>query len=192
MNIVYLHGFRSSGEGSKFELLKSYFEPKAVAVFAPTLDANPSIAVNQIRTLLNSLSGKTIVIGTSLGGFYSLYCAAKFGTVSFAINPSLEPHLSLTKKVGLHTRYETNEPYIFKEEYLIELEKMFLLSHSALPMNLNFYLANDDEELTFEKLDEYFPERRTLKRFDNAKHRFKRFAELLPDFEKELMQFEGK
>ena len=192
MNIVYLHGFRSSGEGSKFEVLKSYFEPKGVKVFAPTLDANPTIAGHQMGELIGSLKGNTIVIGTSLGGFYSLYCAAKFGIVSFAINPSLEPHISLSKKVGLFTRYESIEPYEFKEDYLIELERMVLISHTALPKNLNFYLANDDEELTFEKLDEYFPKRKTLKRFDNAKHRFKRFAELLPDFEQELLRISAK
>jgi predicted esterase YcpF (UPF0227 family) len=187
MNIIYIHGFKSAGEGDKSNQLKTYFSKygQKVNIISPTLSANPKEAVNTLSSIIKGTKGPVIVVGTSLGGFYALYCAARFDVPAFVINPSLEPHKSLAKDIGTHTRYGSGEPYEFKKEYLDSLKFLFdaIQSSSITSSNLHFYISSDDERLTFDKLDQYFPYRKTLKKFENAGHRFSRFNEILPDIE---------
>jgi predicted esterase YcpF (UPF0227 family) len=187
MNIIYIHGFKSVGDNDKFNQLKKYFSkygPK-VNIISPTLSANPKEAISTLSSIIKGTEGPVIVIGTSLGGFYALYCAARFDVPAFIINPALEPHISLAKDIGTHTRYGSDEPYEFKKEYLDSLKFLFdtIQSSSISSSNLHFYISSDDERLTFDKLDQYFPYRKTLKKFENAGHRFSRFNEIIPDIE---------
>jgi predicted esterase YcpF (UPF0227 family) len=187
MNIIYIHGFNSSGESEKINQLRKYFKsigPK-VNIISPTLSANPRSAISELSSIIKTTKGPVIVIGTSLGGFYALYCSARFDVPAFVINPSLEPHISLAKNVGMHTRYGNGEPYEFKKEYLDSLKFLFdtIQSSSMTSSNLHFYISSDDELLSFDKLDQYFPYRKTLKKFENAGHSFSRFSEILPDVE---------
>ena len=74
MTIIYLHGFQSDGQGSKYEALKSHF--KNTEILSPDLPANPNEVKTQINNLLNKLKERgeeVLLMGTSLGGFYSLY-----------------------------------------------------------------------------------------------------------------------
>lgn len=187
MNIIYIHGFKSVGDNDKSNQLIQYFSkygPK-VNIISPTLSANPKEAISTLSSIIKSTKGPVIVVGTSLGGFYALYCSARFDVPAFVINPSLEPHKSLAKDIGTHTRYGSGEPYEFKKEYLDSLKFLFdtIQSSPITSSNLHFYISSDDERLTFGKLDQYFPYRKTLKKFENAGHRFSKFNEILPDIE---------
>lgn len=186
MNIVYIHGFKSAGGGSKYDMLKSYFKDTEINIYAPTLPAQPSKAIGQLRSLIKGLKGPVIVVGTSLGGFYALYCASKLETVSFVINPSLEPVITLVSKIGAHTRYGGGD-YVFKSEYIDELKTIFDDTYPVPGNNVHIYISNDDAILTYDKLNSYIPYRKTLKRFDDSGHRFSRFSEILPDI-KEVVE----
>lgn len=179
--IIYIHGFMSSGESEKAKQLREYF-PNAT-VISPDFSPSPKEVIQQLRNIIAPGIQPTIAVGTSLGGFYALYLANYVGIPSFIINPSLEPHVSLQDKIGHHKRYNTGADYHFTAEYLFELKEIFdrIQKTDKESYNMNFYLSNDDEVLNFEKLNLYFPYRRTLKRFDNAGHRFSKFSEILPD-----------
>jgi predicted esterase YcpF (UPF0227 family) len=181
MNILYIHGFRSSGDSDKARQMQARF-PEATVV-SPTLSANPDEAVGQLKEILRSLSGKTLIVGTSLGGFYALYLSCRYGYACCAINPAWQAQLTLRRKVGRHTRYDSDEVYNFRPEYpdrLAELREAMLRADQN-PKALNFFLSNDDEELSFDGLEEIFPEYRLLRRFDASGHRFNRFPEILDD-----------
>jgi predicted esterase YcpF (UPF0227 family) len=183
MNILYIHGFRSSGDSDKARQMQVRF-PEATVV-SPTLSANPDEAVGQLEGILRSLSGKTLIVGTSLGGFYALYLSCRYGYACCAINPAWQAHLTLRRKVGCHTRYDSDEIYDFRPEYPDRLAEMreAMLRADRNPEALNFFLSNDDEELSFEGLEEIFPQYRLLRRFDASGHRFSRFPEILGDVE---------
>lgn len=187
MNIIYIHGFKSSGESDKSEQLKKYFSKygSKVNIISPTLSPNPKEAISTLSSIIKGTKGPVILVGTSLGGFYAIYCSVRFDVPAFIINPSLEPHISLAKSIGIHKRYGSGEPYEFKQEYIEALKFLFdsIRSASITSSNLNFYISTDDERLTFDKLDQYFPYRNTLKKFENAGHRFSKFNEILPDIE---------
>jgi predicted esterase YcpF (UPF0227 family) len=180
MNIIYIHGFRSSGDSSKAELMRSAF-PDA-KIFSPTLSPDPELAIAELRQIISNNGGKVLLVGTSLGGFYSLYLSCLLRIPCMAMNPAWQPHVTLKRKIGNHTRYDSTEPYHFLPEYIDSLTEMHatLTSIEKDPALLNIYLSTDDEELTFEGLPALFPNCRTWRWFDDCGHRFSRFPELLP------------
>ena len=185
--IIYIHGFASSGNSEKAKALKLAF-PKDT-VLSPTLSPNPKQAIAQLHSLILK-EEPVLVIGTSLGGFYATYIACLYDVTAFIINPSLEPYIDIKKVLASHKgkRLGTNEPYDFKVAYLDDLKFLFDKLHASDKdgYNLNFYLATNDDVLTFEKLDTLFPNKNHVKTFDNAGHRFSRFSEIFPDVQKVL------
>ena len=181
MNIIYIHGFRSTGESGKAQQLRDFF-PEC-KVISPTLSSCPSEAIKQLLLEIGDNRGCTVLVGTSLGGFYASFLACKYDMPAFIINPALEPQISLIKAVGAHKRYDSDQDYEFKVEYLTELKDIVaeLKTLNKNVSNLNFYLSADDEQLTFEKLDELFPQRNSLKIYEDSGHRFSKFQEILPD-----------
>ena len=180
-NIIYIHGFRSSGDSGKASLMREAFPQ--VKVLSPTLSPQPVEAIGQLERLLAGLPGRTLLVGTSLGGFYALYLSCRHGHACCAINPAWKADTSLARKVGVHTRYDSEEAYEFRGEYLGELTEMrdFILKGRQDPGLINIFLSNDDEELSFEGLETLIPECRLLRRFDDSGHRFSRFPEILDD-----------
>lgn len=181
MNIVYIHGFRSSGDSEKAWLMQRTFP--LCRVLSPTLPADPSEAIRQLEELLEGLTGRTLLVGTSLGGFYALYLSCRHGYACCIINPAWKANESLARKVGVHPRYDSEEVYDFRAEYLDKLSEMreSIRTCQKDPGKINVFLSNDDEELSFEGLEELIPECRLLRRFDDSGHRFTRFPEILGD-----------
>lgn len=179
MNIIYIHGFRSSGDSEKARLMQEAF-PQC-KVLSPTLPADPTRAIEQLEGMIQGLSGKTLLVGTSLGGFYALYLCCRHGCGCCAINPAWQAPQSLARKVGVHTRYGSEEVYDFRAEYLEKLAEMRELIRTSRqdPRLIHIFLSNDDEELSFEGLESLIPECRVLRRFDHSGHRFTRFPEVV-------------
>jgi hypothetical protein len=187
--IIYIHGFRSTGDSEKAKQLKAAFPNHTVV--APNLSANPKQAIQQLHNIISSDIQSTIVVGTSLGGFYATYLACIYDVPAFIINPSLEPHISLKSKVGKYKRFGSDEDYDFETPYVDELKVLFDKLHASDKdaNNLHFYLSTDDDVIKFDKLDTLFPNKRGVKTFDNAGHRFSRFPEIFPDIQNTLNQF---
>jgi predicted esterase YcpF (UPF0227 family) len=186
-NIIYIHGFASSGNSDKAVMLRKEF-PKD-NVISPTLSANPKQAIAQLHSLIMK-SEPVLVIGTSLGGFYATYIACVYDVPAFIINPSLTPYIDIKRIIKTHNgkRIGSDEPYEFKTEYLDDLKDLFDKLHSTdkESYNLHFYLSSDDEVLTFDNLDTLFPNKAHVKVFDNSGHRFSKFQEIFPDVRKVL------
>ena len=187
--IIYIHGFKSSGESEKSKQLKAAFPDDTVV--APDFSPNPAEAVKQLHALIAKHLEPTIIVGTSLGGFYATYLAVMYDVSAFIINPALEPHVSLIDKVGNYKRYGNGADYNFESPYLDELKKMFDTMHSTTKRasNLHFYLSSDDDVVNFDKLDDLFPNRKHVKVLNNAGHRFSRFTEIFPDIQAVLNKF---
>jgi len=182
--ILYLHGFASHGNGNKSKLLKEYF--KNEKVISPTLPVDPLDAIKFIDEIIEVYKDENnIVIGTSLGGFYTFYTSAKYKIKGVLINPSFEPWVTLRNSIGLNKRFDTNEEFIWKEEYLDSLEKIYNDAKQNCDESLlNFFLAEDDELLDHSKIIEKFPKANTIKYYKNMSHRFNNFEIILPEIEK--------
>ena len=91
MNVIYLHGFKSSALSVKGQLLQRYCAQRGgPQVHLPDLNAPPQQALHQVSELIQRLDGAALV-GSSLGGFYAVQLAARHGIPAALINPAMQP-----------------------------------------------------------------------------------------------------
>lgn len=88
MNILYLHGFGSSGQSSTVEYLKKSL-PDYYHIEAPDIPVDPAEALPFLKQLCEE-EHFSVIIGTSMGGMYAHQLPADF--VRICVNPAL--HLS--------------------------------------------------------------------------------------------------
>ena len=134
--VIYLHGFCSAGNGRKFESLKKALFaseeqdrdfPCLFLVnefFSPNLPVSPKSAIKMLTEFIDKDS---IVVGTSLGAFFSLYLSAKHPRLAgktLALNPTANPSVKLRRVLGENTNYVTGETFLWTEEHLQELKEL--------------------------------------------------------------------
>jgi hypothetical protein len=75
--IVYIHGFASSSQSKKVQALKERF---GSAIISFDLHHEPKKAIEQLEKFIQSKikNCNITLIGSSLGGFYSLYLSGKY------------------------------------------------------------------------------------------------------------------
>ena len=185
--ILYLHGFASSGMATKALILREHVirenTIKDKKVISPDLPVEPDGAMEVITGLLEGGNEKTLIFGSSLGGFYALYASQKFSLPCVLINPAILPHVSLQSVIGKNVNYKTEEEFDFTVEYLDQLEKMY--NEITIPKidgkDTVLLLAKDDRLLDYRKTLAYFGEHHGLVIVENeAGHEFSKFAEALP------------
>ncbi len=180
--ILYIHGFASSVNSLKANILKDYFARFGYYnVIIPNIPVEPFRAINFLEEIYENNPIK-VTVGSSLGGFYALYMHMKHPVQTVLINPSLNPHLDLKDAVGPVKRHNSEDFFQWTEDHVRQLEELVnQLDISKLDQTkLHFFLAKDDELLDFSDIKKLFPYA-TVKFFDNAGHAFKPFAKVLPD-----------
>lgn len=183
MTFIYLHGFNSDGEGWKAEALRRQF-PDA-EIWAPDLPANPTEVVAQIGSFLEAQSAETILVGTSLGGFYAYWASAKYELKALLFNPSLRPHETLAGRgIGHFKTWTKGRDYHFKEEYLPVLQQLKTDSDQNIQQDLLlFFLATDDDVLDHSLIPSTFPES-LMQWYDGAGHGFSKFEKVLKEIKR--------
>jgi len=96
--IIYIHGFGSSGMGGKAQIFREHFRKKGIDFIAPSLSYVPELAVGTLEELINSCSNPKLM-GSSLGGFYSIYLANKYNLKAILINPAIKATKTLQRYV---------------------------------------------------------------------------------------------
>ena len=146
--IVYIHGFASCAKSNKTKKLEEYFGD----IIAIDLPPSPAEAIKRLTPYAKR---GNLLIGSSLGGFYAIYLAEKFGLKAVLINPSLKPYKTLKRYIGTQYRYCDNKPFEWKKSYLKELKKLKVKPKRGKYLVL---LQSGDELLSYKK---------TLKKFKN-------------------------
>jgi len=146
--IVYIHGFGSCAKSNKTKILKSYFGE----IIAFDLPTEPNEAV---KKLMPYCKPQNLLVGSSLGGFYAMHLAEKFGLKAVLINPSLKPYKTLKNFVGTQYRYCDSKPFEWKKKYLKQLKELKVKPKRGSYLVL---LQSGDEILNYKK---------TLNKFKN-------------------------
>lgn len=122
---MYLHGFNSSAQSHKAQLLgRAMAERGRAADFAcPDLPVRPSQAIGKVEELIRGR--EVCFVGSSLGGFYATWLAEKHGTRAVLINPAIDPHVGLRAYLGPQKNLYTGEPYELTEEHLREWQALY-------------------------------------------------------------------
>ena len=125
MNILYLHGYGSSGQSSTVEYLKKSL-PDHYHIEAPDIPVDPAEALPLLKHLCEE-KRFSVIIGTSMGGMYAHQLPADF--VRICVNPAL--HLSEitdVMKVGtfdfFQPRKDGQTQYTITEEIIQHYREM--------------------------------------------------------------------
>lgn len=111
--LLFIHGFGSSGHGSKAEQLRSFCAEQGIAFAAPSLPNIPVLALDTLEELLLVLlrHESVTLIGSSLGGFYTTWLAHRFNLPYVLINPAVEPYITLHRAVGKAVHFHDQTAY---------------------------------------------------------------------------------
>lgn len=136
LTVIYIHGFNSSPLSVKAQQLQTYFdqhkliEKQGFQLHIPALDWRPKIAVEQLvtiieRQLIDTDKCNILLIGSSLGGYYSLWLAQKYLQCSAVlINPAVYPYELLQALLGENQNIYTGHRYLLTTEHIEQLKAL--------------------------------------------------------------------
>lgn len=113
MNLIYIHGLDSDANSTKGLLLEKYCQQhhSDITVLRPDLNQSPEHVFNYLVSLVENAnndknkntedvppySSNTVLIGSSLGGYFSTLVSNHTGCPVLLLNPSTQPHITLQR-----------------------------------------------------------------------------------------------
>jgi len=143
--IIYIHGFGGSSYSKKATLFREKF--KGFNFIAPSLPINPTLAIETLRDIIDSISKyeEVYLIGSSLGGYYALYLSSIYNLKIVLINPSLEPSKTLKRSLNKALHFYDNSSFEINNKHL-ELFKNYETKDIKYS-NILLFLQKGDEDL---------------------------------------------
>lgn len=182
--LVYLHGFRSSPRSSKAvmtgEAIKALSSiDHSYEWYCPQLLASPKQSMQMVTSHIDqSNADQIIVIGSSLGGFYTNYLAEKYQCKGIALNPAVYAARELEPHVGMMTEYDSDKPFDFKAEYIDELRTLQIEKISE-PRRYFLIAAKGDELLDWKEMVAFYSGAKQLV-LEGSDHGIADYADHLP------------
>jgi len=197
VNIIYIHGLDSDANSTKGILLESYCQQHHadINVYRPDLNSAPEQVFEQLVKLVTALNGKdkTVLIGSSLGGYFSTLVSNHTGCAALLLNPSTQPHVTLQRfahELLLNSDSdELPENQIFHTTAggwnIIPADLQWFADHQLVSINyphkIAVLLKEDDELLNAElSKDFYQTQGATVTVQAGGDHRFSDFDKQLP------------
>jgi predicted esterase YcpF (UPF0227 family) len=165
--LIYFHGFKSSPESTKATFIKQFAENEDIDYYCPPLDISPEIAIDQVNIIIsNALKTnlKPVLIGSSLGGFYTTWAMQNHPDaekcIAIMLNPSTKPANDLKDEVEKVKDWQeqTLGNIFFKETHLNYLKILESNITGELKNNENILLvaAKGDEVLDWKEMVAFF------------------------------------
>lgn len=156
--IIYIHGFGSSGEATKAKAFRKFFEENQIRYIAPSLPTIPDLAIRTLSEMIESYQAneEVYLMGSSLGGYYSMYLSDKYDLKAVLINPAIYPFETLKRALGKGINYYDTSTYEWNESHL----DMLINYEIEDPQMENFLvlLQKGDELLDYEEAIDKLPE----------------------------------
>lgn len=164
MKIAYLHGFQSSSKARKATILKRELSTAYPDIEFVSLDFSDDIhrAVDTLRSFVKEelkKKAKLSLVGSSMGGFFSLVLQSEFDLKIALVNPCIYPTEFCLKhslvNVSLEN-FDTHEKFVITPsdiEYLKVLEEKIKSYNSEKTV---VFLQTGDEVLDYTKAQEFF------------------------------------
>lgn len=186
MKIIYLHGFNSAYDMTSSKVFSLSEIADVTGITYDTYDT-----YDTFENIFEFLSEKieydsnTIIVGTSLGGFWAATMAKHFKMPSVLINPTHSPHETLKRYVGeTYLNYVTgdvktlgfNISETYKNFQIIGSDESFFIKPLVL-------LDEGDEILDVEETRKMLNGFKIIS-FSDGNHRFSHIKESLPEIRK--------
>jgi hypothetical protein len=127
-HLLYLHGFRSSPRSFKARRLLDWLalHRPEVHAWCPQLPPSPRDAMAQVTDGTRDWpAGGSVVVGSSLGGFYATALAEARGWPALLLNPAVDPARDLAAHIGEQTAFHApEERFFFRPEFVDELRAL--------------------------------------------------------------------
>ena len=183
--IIYIHGFGSSGEGDKARKFRDYFKQYNIPIIAPSLSYVPQLAISTLEQLIESYEDVSL-IGSSLGGYYSIYLAEKYYLNALLINPAVRSAKTLKRlvnKKGLVCNYYDGSYFEWNESHIDMLSRYYVQNPQY--GNYLILLLTGDNVLDYREVLEKLPHAKSIVEeggshsFDGIERHFERSREFL-------------
>lgn len=180
--VIYIHGFNSSNKSFKAQQFGKWIKTNFPHIHykVPILHFDPKVAILQLEQLIDS---HTVLVGSSLGGYYATYLSQRFNIRAVIINPAVKPSDLFADFLG--TQYN---PYQ-KHHYELTLEHIatlrYLYQHTIQRPKLIFLLQQiGDEILPFQQATQYYCNCKQYIEFagDHSFKDFHRFFDMVVNF----------
>ena len=154
-HLLYLHGFRSSPLSAKAVKMAAAVQARHPAVhwWCPQLPPSPRQAMAMLMAgIAGWPQGSMAVVGSSLGGFYATWIAARTGCPAVLLNPAVHPARDLASHIGEQSAWHSpQETFFFQPEFVQELRD---LDAGTLSRPERFYtlIAKGDELLDWREM----------------------------------------
>jgi predicted esterase YcpF (UPF0227 family) len=181
-HLLYLHGFRSSPQSAKARLTAEHLSRTRpdITLWCPQLPPSPKEAMEMVTEGIATWPKDTMaVVGSSLGGFYATWVAARMGCRAALLNPAVNPARDLEKYIGEQTQFHApEEHFYFKAEYVQELRDL-QCGDLHQPQDYLAVIAKGDEVLDWREMHARYRSAKVLL-LEGGDHAISNFAEHLP------------
>ena len=198
MNLIYIHGLDSDANSTKGVLLEKYCQRHYpdINVYRPNLNSAPEQVFEQLVKLVTELSreDKTLLIGSSLGGYFSTLVSNHTGCPALLLNPSTQPHITLQRFSDTLVSNQESSDELSHSDVLhttaggwniTPSDLQWFADHQLLAVNYPdkiSVLIKDGDELLNPKLSKQFYKEQgvTVTMQAGGDHRFSDFDKQLP------------
>lgn len=177
---IYVHGFNSSPQSFKAQQTLALFRERGAEdqLSIPKLSHFPSEAMAQLRELVEA-SERALLIGSSLGGFYSTWLTEHYAQArAVLVNPAVAPHQLLEGMLGFTENYHSGERYELTQSHMDQLKALYLpeVTH---PDRLLLLQQEGDETLDYRDAVGYYRASAQIVQ-PGGSHAFDAFEQMLP------------
>lgn len=162
-HLLYLHGFRSSPRSAKAQAMARAVAARHPAAhwWCPQLPPSPREAAALIEAGIAGWPRERMaVVGSSLGGFYATWVAARTGCRAVLLNPAVHPERDLQKYIGEQTAWhDPQERFFFRAGFVDELRAL-QAGPLPRPERAMAVIAKGDEVLDWREMTARYPDSR--------------------------------
>ncbi len=150
--LIYIHGFNSSAKSHKAMVMANYCQQHRpdIKVEIPNLPPYPQAAAECLLALVARYQPEYRIglVGSSLGGYLSIWLNNQFGFRAVVVNPAIKPYDLLIDYLGSQVNPYTHEHYVLEMRHMDELKALDVVTiHS--PESLWLLQQQDDEVLDY-------------------------------------------
>ncbi|KGY13700.1 esterase [Vibrio tubiashii] len=161
--LLYIHGFNSSSQSHKANVMMEYCRAKRpdIKLVIPQLPCFPQQAAQLLLDIVNQYQDDYNIglVGSSLGGYMSMWLNAQFGFKAVVVNPAVKPYELLVEYLGEQQNPYTKEHYVLEDKHIEELKA---LDTAVIRNPSDFWLLQQTE-------DEVLDYRQAVTHFSGAK-----------------------
>lgn len=179
--ILFLHGFRSSPNSWKANLLREAMraEGREDELYCPQLSHEPAQAIATAEAVLATATqrGPVTLVGSSLGGYYATWLAERHQLRTVLVNPSVIAHISLTQFLGPQTWFDSGDTFEFTPAHIAQLKALEVPQPD--PSRYLLLAETGDEVLDYRQAVERYAGCQQVV-LEGGNHSFSRFPEYIP------------